>query len=352
MAKSLQETIAAIKPLDLEMMEEVKKYQNTLTKPAGSLGRLEEISIQIAGITGEKIANLEKKVVVVMAGDHGVVEEGVSAFPQEVTPQMVLNFANGGAAINVLAGQAQADVSVVDLGVAADLDIPSVIKRKIKYGTDNFTKGPAMSREEAISALEVGIAVADELTLQGYRLIGTGEMGIGNTTPSSAIVSLLCGCSVEEAVGPGTGVDDAGIKRKVKAIKKGIEVNQPNCNDPLDILMKLGGLEIAGIAGLILGAAANRIPVVIDGFISTAAALIASGLSPLSVKYMIGSHCSLEPAHLKSLEHLGLTPILDMKMRLGEGTGAVLAFHLVLAAVRIVREMATFASAGVSESSE
>lgn len=350
MNNKLSETLQRIKPLNSQLMAEVRDYQNTLTKPAGSLGCLEDISIKIAGVTGERAPDLRKKVVVIMAADHGVVQERVSAFPQEVTQQMVANFANGGAAINVLARQVGADVKVFDIGIAGDVAQPGIIVRKVKAGTNNFTQGPAMTKAEAIQAIEVGIEVAEELVQSGYRLLATGEMGIGNTTASSAIVSLVTGCSVEEAVGPGTGLDDAGIQRKVKAIKKGIEINQPDTTDAVDMLAKLGGLEIAGLAGLILGAAAKGVAVVIDGFISTAAALIALRLAPESANYMIGSHCSAEPAHQRSLEILRLKPLLHLGMRLGEGTGAVLTFQLIESAVRIVKEMATFASAGVSES--
>lgn len=349
MDEKLQQTIAAIKDLSRERMEEVRQYQNTLTKPTGSLGKLEEISIQVAGITGKKAPDLSKKVVVVMAGDHGVVDEGISAFPQVVTQQMVLNFLSGGAAINVLARHVGADVRVVDLGIKGDMNVPGILKRKVKHGTDNFTKGPAMSREEAIQALEAGIGVAEELIAEGYQILATGEMGIGNTTASSALISLLGGCTVEEAVGPGTGIDKSGILRKSDAICRGIAINQPNVQDALDVLSKMGGLEIAGLAGLMLGCAANRVPVVVDGFISTAAAVVAKRMAPKSTMYMIASHCSAEPAHRFSLQCLGLTPLLDLHMRLGEGTGAVLTFPLIEAAVRIVREMATFASAGISQ---
>ncbi len=348
MANRFERTLKAIQPLDTKMMEEVRNYQDILTKPSGSLGQLEKISIRVAGITGKKVPDLSKKAVIVMAADHGVVAEGVSAFPQVVTQQMVFNFVNGGAAINVLSNHVGAEVKVVDIGVAGDVEAPGVLVRKVKLGTDNFCQGSAMSKDEAIRALEVGIEVAEELINDGVRLLATGEMGIGNTTASSAIVSLLAGCTVEESVGPGTGVDDAGIQRKVDAIKRGIEINKPDVNDALDVLAKIGGLEIAGLAGLILGAAANKVPVVIDGFISTAAALVARGLASESANYMIGSHCSAEPAHRRSLEFLGLKPILDLDMRLGEGTGAVLAFNLIEAAVRIVQNMATFESAGVS----
>lgn len=349
MGEKLQQTIARIGDLHREKMEEVRHYQNTLTKPAGSLGKLEDLSIQLAGITGEKTPDLSKKAVIVMAGDHGVVEEGISAFPQVVTQQMVLNFVNGGAGINVLARHVGAEVRIVDMGIIVDMNEPTVWNRKVKYGTDNFTKGPAMSREEAVRTLEAGIGVAEEMIQVGYRVLATAEMGIGNTTASSAIVSLLAGASVEAAVGPGTGIDRPGMQRKIDVIRRGIEVNRPDQDDALDVLSKVGGLEIAGLAGLILGCAAHRVPIVIDGFISTAAALVAKGIAQKSAAYMIGSHCSAEPAHRLSLQSLGLTHLLELNMRLGEGTGAVLSFPLIEAAVRIVREMATFASAGVSQ---
>ena len=349
MKGKLKETIEAIEPLNQEMMEQVREHQANLTKPEGSLGELETISIKGAGITGEMTPDFSKRAVVVMAGDHGVAKEGVSAFPQVVTQQMVANFCNGGAAINVLARQAKAEVKVVDVGIANPVDAPGVVCKNVKRGTDSFCQGQAMSREEAIRALEVGIEVAEELIDEGYTLLATGEMGIGNTTPSSAIISVITGQSVEKVVGPGSGINDEGIKRKIGAIKKGIELNQPDQEDALDILSKVGGLEIAGLAGLILGAAANRVPVVVDGFISTAAALIAQGLAPLSVEYMIGSHCSAEPAHRLALRHLRLKPLLDLNMRLGEGTGAVLVFNLIDSAIRVVKEMATFEDAQVDK---
>ncbi len=275
-------------------------------------------------------------------------EEKISAFPKDVTKQMVLNFVNGGAASTVIARQVGADVKVVDIGVDGDVEFPGVMLRKVKRGTDNLCKGPAMSKEEAIEALEIGIEVAEMMIEDGVCIFATGEKGIGNTTASSAIVHVLTGCSVEEAVGPGTGLNQEGILRKINVVKRGIEINQPDINDGLDVLAKVGGLDIAGMAGLILGCAANRVPVVVDGFISTAAALVAWKLAPESTAYMIPSHCSAEPGHQRSLETLGLTPIFDLKMRLGEASGAMLTFQLVETAVRIVKEMATFESAGVS----
>lgn len=344
----LQETICKITPLNHEAMKMAQQRLDNLTKPQGSLGILEDIVKQLAGITGNVIPQIGKKVVILMAGDHGVTEEGISAYPKEVTPQMVLNFLTGGAAINVLSNHAGAEIICCDIGVASDVSHPGLIVKKVKYGTDNMAKMPAMSREDAIKALEVGISLAEEQICKGAGLLATGDMGIGNTTPSSAILHIFSKCSIEMAVGKGTGIDNEGILRKIKAIQKAIDINNPNLEDAIDVLSKIGGLEIAGLAGVILAAAANKVPIVIDGFISTAAALIASKIAPESVKYMIASHVSEEPGHKIMLDILGLCPFLYMKMRLGEGTGAVLAFHMIEAAARIQSQMATFDSAGVS----
>ncbi|MCL4514106.1 MAG: nicotinate-nucleotide--dimethylbenzimidazole phosphoribosyltransferase [Firmicutes bacterium] len=352
-------------------MELAQKRLDSLTKPQGSLGVLEDLAVKLAGISGDPFFKVKKKAVVVMAGDHGVVEEGVSAFPQEVTVQMVANFINGGAAINVLSRHVGARVNVVDVGVAGDLaslgDPDSsgdqegwkenrevsqgnqhIWRRRVRPGTANMVKGPAMTRAEAVAALEVGIEVVSTLVSQGFNLFATGEMGIGNTTPSSAILAVLGQISPEEAAGRGTGLDQAGIARKAEVIRRALEVNSPDPDDAIDVLSKVGGLEIAGLAGCIIGAAANRVPIVIDGFISTAAALIASRIEPETLDYMIASHVSEEQAHQKMLEIVGLEPMLRMRMRLGEGTGAALAMNIVEAATKIIAEMATFESAGVS----
>lgn len=344
----LEATIDNIKELDLEAINEVKNYQNKLTKPQGSLGILEELSIQLSGITGEKCPDIGKKAVVIMAADHGVVAEGISAFSSEVTPQMVNNFIQGGAAINVLSRHTESDVFVVDVGVAADIEHPKVLSYKVKYGTENMVRGPAMTKMEAIQALEVGIKVANDLTGKGYRMLATGEMGIGNTTASSALAAAFLEVPAVEVTGKGTGIQGETIKHKAKVIDGAIALNQPNPKEPIDVLAKVGGLEIAALAGLILGAAAQRIPVVIDGFISSAAALVSWKIAPRSIGYMIASHCSAEMAHRKLLQYIGLKPVLELKMRLGEGTGAVLAFPLIEAAVKIVKEMATFESAGIA----
>ncbi len=349
---NLEVAKSKVKSLNKEAMELAQKRLDSLTKPLGSLGVLEEIAKKLAGITGNPQPKIGKKTIIVMAGDHGVVEEGVSAYPQEVTPQMVYNFLNGGAGINVLARHVGADVKVVDIGVAAPLEAPGLISCKVKMGTNNMAKGPAMSKEEAIRAIEAGIKVAEEVIKKGTDLLGVGDMGIGNTTPSSAILSVMGNLPVEEVVGRGTGINDERLKAKILAIKKAIEINKPNSGNALDVLAKVGGLEIGGIAGCIIGAAANRIPVVIDGFISGAAALIATGIVPETKDFMIASHVSAEQGHKKILELLGLKPILFMDMRLGEGTGATLAMNIVEAATKIVNEMATFQNAGVSEKVE
>ena len=348
MMTKINETIARIGPLDESAMAEAARYLDTLTKPPGSLGRLEELAVQLCGIEGSLSLDVSKKAIIVIAGDHGVTEEGVSAFPAEVTPQMVMNFLQGGAAINVLARQAGAEVICVDMGVNADLEHESLHSRKVRRGTANIARGPAMSREEAAEAMAHGIELVEQLAGQGYRLFATGEMGIGNTTPSAAMLAVLADIDPEHTVGRGTGVDDEGILRKRETIKRAIEVNAPDASDPLDVLSKLGGLEIAGLTGVILGAASLRRPVVIDGFIASVAALTAVRLAPDARSYLIPSHASQELGHRLVLEQLHLAPMLDLGMRLGEGTGAALAFHLVEAAVRIMGEMATFDSAGVS----
>jgi nicotinate-nucleotide--dimethylbenzimidazole phosphoribosyltransferase len=344
----LTEVIARIEPLNESAMQHAVQHLLNLTKPPGSLGKLEDIATQLAGITGELHPDLSRKAIVVMAADHGVCEEGVSAFPAEVTPQMVLNFLAGGAAVNVLARQAGADIRCVDIGVNAELSHPQLISRKLMRGTRNIAKGPGMTREKALEAVLVGIEVVDQLWQEGYRIFATGEMGIGNTTASSAVLSVLTGGTPEEATGRGTGINDERLAHKMSVIRRAIQTNVPNPADPIDVLSKVGGLEIAGLAGVIIGAAARRCPVVIDGFISSAAALVAAALSPDSVPYMIGSHLSNEHAHGQLLQHLGLSPFIHLSMRLGEGTGAALCFHFVEAAQRIMSEMATFDSAGVS----
>ncbi|MCE5168767.1 nicotinate-nucleotide--dimethylbenzimidazole phosphoribosyltransferase [Paenibacillus profundus] len=348
MTEQLQRLIDRIQPVDEQAMQAALQHQNQLTKPPGSLGLLEHLAVQLAGITGEAKPLLEKKAVIVMAGDHGVCEEGVSAFPAEVTPQMVHNFLRGGAAVNVLAREAGADVICVDVGVNADLADPNLQSRKVRRGTANMAKGPAMTRAEAEAAIQAGVDTVQECVQSGYRLFSTGEMGIGNTTASAAILCAFTGLPAADAVGRGTGIGDAQWEHKCSVVRRALEVNQPNAEDALDVLAKVGGLEIAGLVGVILGAAANRTPVVIDGFISSAAALTAVRLAPDVKPYLIGSHLSEERGHAALLAELELRPCLHLNMRLGEGTGGVLMFQLIDASLRIMREMATFAEAGVS----
>jgi nicotinate-nucleotide--dimethylbenzimidazole phosphoribosyltransferase len=348
--RELERAIGAMVPLDETAARLAAERQAQLTKPPGSLGRLEGLAVQIAGITGQVRPRLPRKAVIVMAADHGVTAEGVSAYPSEVTAQMVGNFLAGGAAINVLARQAGARVVVVDVGVAAELPpADGLVIRKVARGTRNLAVEPAMSREEAVAAVEVGIEVLEAEWRRGLDLVATGDMGIGNTTASSAVVALLSGRPVAEVVGRGTGVDDAGLARKVGAIERGIATTRPDVSDPLDVLAKVGGLEIAGLAGVILGAAGRRLPVVIDGFISGAAALVAAALCPSVRPYLIASHRSVEVGHPAALDALGLRPLLDLDLRLGEGTGAAIAMQLIDGALAVQDKMATFSEAGVSD---
>jgi nicotinate-nucleotide--dimethylbenzimidazole phosphoribosyltransferase len=345
----LNKTLAKIQPVDEEFLAKAQAKLDNKTKPPGSLGRLEEMARRVAAIKEDLTPDTEKKVIFTFAGDHGIVDEGVSLYPKEVTPQMVLNFLRGGAGVNVLARHVGAEVRVVDVGVDFDFEpTPGLIIRKVAKGTRNFAKGSAMTREEAVAAIEVGISLADQAKQQGIAMVGTGEMGIGNTSPSSAIIAALSGCTVREVTHRGTGINDEALEHKINVIQAGLALNRPDPNDPLDVLAKVGGLEIAGIAGLVLGAAANRIPVVVDGFISTAGALIASELHPNVRDYIFAAHCSVEIGHTMMLERIGAKPILDLQLRLGEGTGAALAMGLIEAGAKVLKEMATFAEAGVA----
>ncbi|HEY3377707.1 MAG TPA: nicotinate-nucleotide--dimethylbenzimidazole phosphoribosyltransferase [Armatimonadota bacterium] len=342
-------TIAGIKPLDTEAMAAAEARQGILTKPPQALGRLESLSIKLAGITGNLMPSVARKAIAVMAGDHGVVAEGVSAFPPEVTPQMVYNFLSGGAAINVLGRHVGARVLVTDVGVASDLSAAvGVRQKKVRWGTANMAAGPAMTREEAIRAFEVGIELVEEEFANGLDLIATGEMGIGNTTPSSAIIAAFTGLPVGQVTGRGTGITEHALAMKIAVIERALAINKPDANDPIDVMAKVGGLEIAAMAGVMLAAAAHRIPVVMDGFISGAAALTAVRLAPAMADYILPSHVSVEVGHKVVFNELGLTPLFDLDMRLGEGTGAALAMGIVEAAAKILSEMATFESAGVS----
>lgn len=352
MGLSLKTVIDGIEPVNREWRQKAREYLSNLAIPPGSLGELLDLAERLAAIKQSLKPSVKKKIVVTMAGDHGVVEEGVSAFPQEVTPQMVANFVAGGAAINVLAKVAGARVVVVDMGTAADMselvNEGKILSYKVDYGTRNMTKGLAMTREQARQALEAGIEIAGNLVQEGVELLATGDMGIGNTTPSSAILAALSGRSVRQVTGRGTGISDEGLEKKIRAIQKALDVNKPDAKDPVDVLAKVGGFEIGGIAGLILGAAYHKVPVVVDGFISSAGALIAKALAPRSVEYMIAAHRSMEYGHRFMLEELGLKPLLNLNLRLGEGTGAALAMNVVESAAQVIGKMLTFEAAGVS----
>jgi len=350
MSTSLDTILKEIRPLDSSAMSAAQSRQNNLTKPHGSLGRLEELSIQIAGIKGEATPKLEHKSIIIMAADHGVAAETVSLYPQEVTRQMVLNFLKGGAAINVLAGQIGARVIVVDMGVKGGFQpLPGLLCKMIDFGTQNITRGPAMTRQQAIDTIEAGIQTVEAEMAKRVDIIGTGDMGIGNTTASSAIFAAISGKQPKKITGRGTGIGDKQLAHKIKVIERALSVNKPNPKDPIDILSKVGGFEIGGLAGVMLASAAYRIPVVIDGFISGTAALIATGLSPQARDYLIAAHVSAESGHEMLLQFLGMKPLLNLNMRLGEGTGAVLGISLAEAATRTLSQMATFAQAGVSE---
>src|SRR4030042_1754017 len=317
MMNKINQAINSIKPLDERAMAEARMRQDNLTKPQGSMGQLEFLSIQVAGIKGDARPRIIHKVIFTLTGDHGVTRKGVSAYPSEVTPQMVYNFLRGGAAINVLARQVGARFIVADLGVASVLERHSQLKdKKVALGTGNMAEGPAMSREEAIRSIEAGMELVEEELTKGMDILGTGDMGIGNTTPSSAITAVLTGVDVAAVTGKGTGLDEEGWKRTGRVVKKALALNQPNPKDAIDVLSKVGGFEIGGIVGLILAGARYRIPVVIDGFISGAAALIATSLSPQVRPYLIHSHQYADPGHKRILEHLGLTPLLNLNMRL------------------------------------
>ena len=350
--KLLNATLSEITAPDAAARKAAHARLEQLTMPHWALGRLMDLAEDLAGIAGTIKPPVARKTIVTMAGDHGITAEGVSKYPPEVTPQMVHNFVHGGAGINALARLAGARVVVVDMGVAGDLSALAksgkIVSKRVAPGTKNFAKEPAMTREQAVRAVEAGIEVARELAA-ATDVFGTGDMGIGNTTPSSAIVATICGAKVADVTGRGTGLDDAQFKHKVAVLEKALALHKPNAKDGLDMLGKVGGFEIAGIAGLILGAAAARKPVLVDGFISTAGALIAQSLEPKSVAYMVAAHRSVEQGHRLALAHLKKQPLLDLDLRLGEGTGAALGMNLVEAAVRVLTEVATFAEAAVSE---
>ncbi len=350
--KLLNATIDSITEQNKTSRAQAKERLDQLIMPHWALGRLMDLALDLAGICGTLHPSIKRKTIVVMAGDHGITNAGISLFPKEVTVEMIRGFVNGVAGINVLAKQAGANVKVVDMGVAGDLSDLSengnVLDRKIAAGTRNFAEEEAMSREQAISAVEAGINVAHEMS-NSTDLFGTGDMGIGNTSPSSAIIATLCQQPVADVVGRGTGLDDDQLQHKINVLEKALALNNPNPADPIDVLSKVGGFEIAGIAGLVLGAAALKKPIIIDGIISTAGALLAGRLAPKSKEYMIAAHRSVEKGQVAALADLGKEPLLDLQFRLGEGTGAAVAMNLVEGAVAILTEMATFSEAAVSE---
>lgn len=351
-ARSLVSSLcSSIPELNAAAAEAARQRQGILTKPPGSLGRLEELSIRLAAMTGQARPKLTSKAIFTFAGDHGVVAEGVSAFPQAVSVQMVANFLRGGAAVNVLARQAGARVVIADLGLAGEVpgDTGGLHKLRVADGTANMAVGPAMSEEQMFKAIAAGASLVAAEAGNGLDLAGTGEMGIGNTTPATAMLAAFSGDDPVPITGPGTGLDQGGVSRKAEVIRRALAVNKPDPDCAWDVLQKVGGFEIAGLVGVILGCAARRVPCVIDGFISTAAALAAARACPAARQYMLAGHRSAEPGHDRMLELLELPPILELGMRLGEGTGAALAFTILDAAARTLDEMATFADAGVDD---
>jgi nicotinate-nucleotide--dimethylbenzimidazole phosphoribosyltransferase len=338
-----------IKPLDKKVMEITTARIDKLIKPIGSLGKLEDLAIQLAGITGSVQNQFSKKCMVVMSADNGIVEEGVACTPQSVTQWQTINMTKGICGISVLSRHAGMDIKIVDIGINADINNSKILNKKIRKGTSNMAKGPAMSRVEAVDAIEVGIELVRELVESGYQIIGTGEMGIGNTSTSSAILMTFSGLSSDLVVGKGAGLTEEDFKNKKSVIEKVLEINKPHKEDPLEVLSKVGGFDIAGLVGCYLGAAYYRVPIIIDGFISAAAALIAFKINSITKEYMIPSHNSAEPGFKWMMKELGLNPILDLNMRLGEGTGCPLAFNIIEAATKIVAEMATFEEAELQD---
>jgi nicotinate-nucleotide--dimethylbenzimidazole phosphoribosyltransferase len=348
-AHELDLTVRRIPTPDGTIAAETRRAFDRKTKPRGSLGRLEELACQVAAIRRHPLSGPEPAAVVVVAGDHGIAEEGVSAYPQEVTRQMLANFSGGGAAICVLARTLGARLVVVDAGVAAAFQGGGVLDRRLGPGTANATSGPAMRREQAIRALENGIELAGELAAGGIGLIALGDMGIGNTAISSAVTAALTWCDPEAVVGRGTGMDDEGMRIKLAAVRRALQANAPDPADPVAVLAAVGGFELGVLAGLALGAAANGLPVVLDGFVVGTAALLAARIAPASREAMIASHLSPEPGHAVVLGALGLSPLLDLGMRLGEGSGAALGLQLINTALLLLRDMSTFEAAGVTD---
>lgn len=344
----MKQTYESIPKINKEIGRQVSEYINTLTKPIGSLGRLEEMAIHLAEMKNEPFPSVTPPGVLVFAADHGITAEGVSAYPQAVTEQMVRNFLNGGAAINVFSRQIGAILKVIDVGVATDIEHEGLINQKIRYGTGNFYLEDAMSRQEAAQAIDVGYQQALQIMEEGAQCLILGEMGIGNTTSSSAILAVLSGEDIPLLVGRGTGISDATLLHKIEIIQQALIRRNPNPHDALDILSKVGGLEIAAMAGAMLGAASKRVPILVDGFICTIAALVAKIISPSVNDYIMVTHQSMEPGHNIALSHVGKKPIINLGLRLGEGTGAAVSFPMIQSATLMLKEMATFDSAGIS----
>ncbi|MDF1617509.1 nicotinate-nucleotide--dimethylbenzimidazole phosphoribosyltransferase [Petrocella sp. FN5] len=343
----LDRILIEIRGLNEPVMLEAQKRMDSLAKPLGSLGTLEKIAIQIAGITGHVKNEIHKKCTIIMAADHGICAEGVSCAPQEVTAIQSLNMLKGITGICAISKVNNADIRVVDIGVMSDIDGLNLVKKKIRYGTNNFLKGPAMEGEEVIKAIEIGIEMVKDLVKEGYNLIGTGEMGIGNTTCSSAVFMALTGSSANHSVGKGGGITEEAFEHKKSVIEEAIRLNQPNSSDPIDVLTKVGGLDLAGMVGCFLGAAYYRVPIVIDGFISATAAFVAYKINPLVKDFLIPSHCSLEPGYMCIMKKMGLNPMLYLEMRLGEGTGCPIAFHIIETGLSVMNNMATFEEATI-----
>lgn len=345
--KKLEQTLKEITSVNTEIAKEARHRVDNLAKPVGSMGKLEDFFVQLASIQGTMHPKVDKRAIVVLAADHGVTEEDIAASAKKVTLVQTINFARGVTGVCALAKQANARILPVDVGIAYDVNDDRVIKRKIQYGTKNMAKGAAMTREEAVMSLNIGIEMAHMLIDEGYNVLGTGEMGIGNTTPSAAIISVLGGYTPEETTGVGANLPLDKLENKINVVKKSIEINKPDPKDGIDVLSKVGGFEIGGMAGVMLGCASRNVPVIVDGFISSAAALIAMSLEPKVCDYMIGSHKSMEKGAVLASETLGIKPVLDMDMRLGEGTGASLMFNILEAAIYMSEEMITFDEAGI-----
>lgn len=348
--KTFEEVVSGIKGADREAVEKAQAHMDSLIKPLGSLGKLESIAVKMAGITGKVHNSVDKKCSIVMVADNGICEEGVAGTPQDITLIQGMNMTKGICGMGVLSAHAGADIKVVDIGIMSDYNNDKVYNRKIKYGTDNFAKGPAMSREEAVKAMEVGIEMVEMAVSEGYQILGTGEMGIGNTSSTSAVFMAMTGESAERAVGKGGGLTDEALIHKRKVIADAIKLNNPDPKDPVDVVAKVGGLDIAGMAGCFLGAAYFRVPVIIDGVISALAAYVAAQINPLVKDFMFSSHKSKEPVYDLIFKELGMEPMLDMDMRLGEGTGCALAFHIISASCAVMNNMATFEDIKYDES--